>query len=969
MSSIPKKIGSFIHEKSNSLAGFNIKCHLYRHEKLSTPFFYIETDDINNFFSLHFRTPQIDNTGVSHMLEHLSMRGSNKYPIRKVLFELKKRSYANYMNAFTSNEFTAFPFASINEADFMNCLDVYLDCAFHPKLTEVDFLSECYHIMFEDNDPSKPLHHAGVIFNEMIGAYSNPLKIFRHALDEVLFPNTPARFDTGGVPSDIPKATWENIKRHHRVYYHPVNAFFFFYGSFSQIKVFEKVDQVISQFNIIPSPYNARLYEMKPWDQMKTIDIKVPANQQIPIEEQYSLTISWVSTIPITDNHFISAMEILLSLLSSSNNSPIYKALIETGLCKSATATIFPNHLYPSFKITATGFKKENTQKIENSIWYVLRKSREEGFDMERFEACIHQLKITQRIIPESFGLSLFFSVAEQWLHGADPTELVDFNAKLDYLYQNCKKEGFFQDMIQKHFLDNKHCVSARLIPIAGMHDEMLEQERIKLEEMKKLLTQEQIQQIIENKKRIEEEQNKPQPLNLLPKIHRDDLSKKSTIKPPTYKNEKEKIYTFINPTFGVSYITIILDVPTDIPYLNLMNFLCSVMVKVGAGKYNEYELSLYIERWFYTASICGSVAPYYENEIAKNHAMISISGICLDEDLDKLLDVLKSLVTQVHWNNYSKIEILKQQLLTDNAKSIIPGSFSYNKGVANAQISDDEAFREMTTGLFSTLDTIKFLSNPEATPEQLSQILELLYLQIFSNSTIRSYVSCIEETREKAENVARELVHDIHTISKTNYTPINYSSLLKEKLHKDHIFIDLKMPTTHTTMSTYCVPSNDFINSACFILLKEVFTHYIMLPILREQLGAYGGYGSYSKANGIFSLSSYRETTPLKTLAAMKDSIKKACEIIDDESCDNACVMYLSICDQPQQIGNAGFAHAIIGDTPELSQKFRDIILSLTTDDLKEAAKSLIGKKYYVSIIGSKMVANIPEDFEIISV
>ena len=286
MSEVPQKLGGFVLQKSRQMKEAEYTAHLYKHEKFGTEFLYIKTMDPDNFFSVHFRTPQLDNTGVSHMLEHLSLHGSEKYPINNVFFELKKRSYSTFMNAFTSSEYTAFPFSSTNQTDFMNCMDVYLDCVFHPKLYEVDFLSEGFHLMFDENDPEKDLKHGGVIYNEMSGAYSKPSKYFSHKLAEYLYPDSPSRFDTGGLPWEIPKATWENIKKHHHTYYHPVNAFFFFYGSFPPEIVFNKVEEVIAPFEVIPSPYNKAVYDMKPWTEKKETEI----TQQTPLNEDNQAT-------------------------------------------------------------------------------------------------------------------------------------------------------------------------------------------------------------------------------------------------------------------------------------------------------------------------------------------------------------------------------------------------------------------------------------------------------------------------------------------------------------------------------------------------------------------------------------------------------------------------------------------------------------------------------------------------------
>ena len=965
---VPKRFGGFVLKKSKPFEDCEYSGYLYKHEKFGTEFLYIKTQDPENFFSVFFRTPQIDNTGVSHMLEHLTLRGSNKYPINNVFFELKKRSYATFMNAMTGSECTSFPFASTNQTDFLNCLDVYLDCVFHPKLTEADFLSECYHLSFEDDDPSKELKHGGVIYNEMSGEYSSPIKYFNHKFEEQLYPDSASRFDVGGLPWEIPKATWENLKKHHHTYYHPVNGFFLFYGCFDPAIVFNKVNEVIDPFDVIPSPYDASVFETKPWTEMKTVEIETPADTQLPIEEQYCLELAWLINEPVTNDYLMSDLDNLMDLIGVSNNSPLYKALVETGLCKAISSGINHNHLYPYLAIQAKGFKKEDTERVEQVIWDVLRQCQKDGFDMERFEAKMHNLFLSNKIGTETLGLILLLSSAGQWIHGADPTELLDFNKNAKISYENGKAEGFFQGLIQKYILDNKHCLSARLIPIANMQEKMIEEEKEKLQKLKESLTEEQIQKILSDSKLIEEEQNKPQPLHLLPQIKRADLSKTSFVKPPTYVNEDDHILTFINPTNGVTYINIMGYFPLDIPNLHLAPLMALALTQLGAGKWDEYQLSLYKERWFYSASLAIRSQTRFDGPADNLHMLLDITGVCLDEDLDKLVEVLQAQLTDVHWNNTSKLEIIKESIKRRLAQTIVMNANGFAKNVADSQVTDNQAFKEMVFGLNSALSCLELLSSPETTGETLSQTLQTLYHQIVPNCTFTTYISCSEKTREKAEAAAKEIISSTKTIEKVDYQPVNYAALLKEHFHNDKIFLNVQIPTAYTVVSLYGTPFTNVVESSRLSILSEIFTNDLVLPVMREKLGAYGGAAIYTQTTGIFSFASYREKSPIKTLEAIQDMIKNGSEVITDDAIEHACVNYLAELDKPEVLAKQGLSHAFSGITLEAAQARRDQYLSMNVEQLKETAKSLIDKHQYTVISTSTKTTEPPEGFDVIN-
>ena len=52
-------------------------------------------------FSVGFRTTPMDSTGVSHILEHTVLCGSQSYPVRDPFFKMLNRSLSTFMNAFT----------------------------------------------------------------------------------------------------------------------------------------------------------------------------------------------------------------------------------------------------------------------------------------------------------------------------------------------------------------------------------------------------------------------------------------------------------------------------------------------------------------------------------------------------------------------------------------------------------------------------------------------------------------------------------------------------------------------------------------------------------------------------------------------------------------------------------------------------------------------------------------------------
>ena len=165
-------------------------------------------------------------------MEHAALSGSKKYPVRDLFTAMIKRSVNTYMNAFTSSDWTMYPFGSQNEIDYYNLLGVYLDAVFYPNLSEFDFMQEGHRLEFKEGDNvDGPLEIKGIVYNEMKGAMSSPSSVASQKNLEALFPTTTYRFNSGGEPVDIPNLTYDEFKMFHQRFYHPSNSYFYTYGS------------------------------------------------------------------------------------------------------------------------------------------------------------------------------------------------------------------------------------------------------------------------------------------------------------------------------------------------------------------------------------------------------------------------------------------------------------------------------------------------------------------------------------------------------------------------------------------------------------------------------------------------------------------------------------------------------------------------------------------------------------------
>ena len=158
------------------------------HQRTGARHIHIECPDDNNGFAVFFPTPPSDSTGVAHILEHVVLAGSQRFPVRDPFFSMTRRSLSTFMNALTGSDWTMYLYSTRNAKDFMNLLQVYLDAAFFPRLSEDSFKQEGIRFEFEDpGDPHSGLRYKGVVFNEMKGALATPGAAMDRAIGETLF--------------------------------------------------------------------------------------------------------------------------------------------------------------------------------------------------------------------------------------------------------------------------------------------------------------------------------------------------------------------------------------------------------------------------------------------------------------------------------------------------------------------------------------------------------------------------------------------------------------------------------------------------------------------------------------------------------------------------------------------------------------------------------------------------------------
>lgn len=421
--------------RSHRISTLNVTVEEYRHRKTGARHLHLAADNDENVFFVALRTFPMDSTGVAHILEHTALCGSERFPVRDPFFMMIRRSLNTFMNAFTSSDWTAYPFASMNRKDFDNLLTVYLDSVFFSSLDPLDFAQEGHRLEFDTpDDPSTDLVYRGVVYNEMKGAMSAPTSQLWQNLSSHLFPTTTYHYNSGGEPDHIVDLSYDDLLRFYRHHYHPSNAIFATYGDIPAHEHHERFEELaLKRFD--------RLDVELPVRDEKRMFSPVRVDQSYAVSEgeetghKTHIVMGWLlgHSFDLQENL---EGQLLASVLLENSASPLMRALETTdiGHSPSPMCGLEDSNREMTFVCGIEGSDPERQDDLEALIEQTLAKVVEEGVSEDRLEAILHQLELHQReIAGDSFpyGLQLIMTAISPMVHGGDPVELLDLEPVL----------------------------------------------------------------------------------------------------------------------------------------------------------------------------------------------------------------------------------------------------------------------------------------------------------------------------------------------------------------------------------------------------------------------------------------------------------------------------------------------------------------------------------------------------------
>ncbi|MDN3649463.1 insulinase family protein [Reinekea marina] len=952
---------SFEAVKSHYVESLNVRLEHYRHKKTGADHFHLASDHEENIFMVTLRTMPKDSSGVAHILEHTALCGSEKYPVRDPFFMMTRRSLNTFMNAMTSSDWTAYPFASENKKDYENLLDVYLDAVFFSRLDELDFLQEGHRLEFEEpTNTESPLVYKGVVYNEMKGAMSSPVSQIYQSLKHYLFPNNTYHFNSGGDPECIPDLTYDDLLSFYKTHYHPSNASFFTFGNRSAEDIQQRIDEkALNRFDAL----NEKL----------SVPLEKRFNRELRVEDAYAfegdsvenktyLSMGWLLG-ESTDLYAQLEAHLLSDLLFDNSATPLRKALetCEFGTNPSPLCGLDDSNREMVFLCGLEGSEPKHQQDFEQLVLNTLKEVAENGVPQESIDAMLHQLELSQREITGDgypYGLQLILSLTGAATHGGSVMDALDIDAALEKLRIKSKSPDYIPELVNKLLLQNVHRVTLTMRPDAKLVERQTNNERLRLEAIEDSLTEAEKKAIVEQASALKVRQEQPDDGDILPKVILADV--KPDVK--TLAPIKEMpIVQYGAGTNGIAYQQLYWALPVlSKEEQILLPIYTSLLTELGSGDKSYLDL----QNW--QAARTGSVHLYsmYKpslTDLDSINGYLIFSGKSLVRHADELTDIMASHWLEPRFDEVDRILDYLTLMSSRRSQGITGSGHSLAMQAASSAQSVGSAFVYNSSGLPAIARLKQWVEQWKQSPEQLTQWLQGLYALHKKLSSLTPHALLVAEKDELP-------VLEAHLLqSKFKLTAEPSISVQPAEVNSHS-----KIVWSTSTQVNFCAAAFKTVaptheDSAPLTVLAGVLRNNYLHRTIREQGGAYGGGASHDNSNGVFRFYSYRDPRLEETLKDFNASIEWLAQgDFTSEKVEESILGVVSSMDKPgSPAGEAKIAYQnrLFARSDDFRREYREQLLNVNKQQLVDLAG-----KYLTSDNASHAVITNGEQAEVLA-
>lgn len=923
----------------------NIDVEEYEHGPTGATHIHLSTTSDENVFMVALRTVPEDSTGVAHILEHTVLCGSERFPVRDPFFMMLRRSLNTFMNAFTSSDWTAYPFATQNRKDFQNLLEVYLDAVFFARLDPLDFAQEGHRVEFErDGDPESPLVYKGVVFNEMKGAMSSTPSILWDRLCFELFPNNTYHFNSGGDPEAIPSLSYQALRDFYAEHYHPSNAIFLTFGN---IPATEHQQQF----------HSLALHRFKRLD--RRIEVTPAASFTAPkaavhhyaidpnesTDKKTHLVIGW-KLGESADLHAMLEAQLVSAVLMENSASPLMRYLETTplGTAPSPLCGIEDSIREMVFCCGIEGSEPEHADTFEREVLDLIEQVATNGISAERLEAILHQIELHQREISGDgmpYGLNLMLRALGAATHYGDPVGTLDLEPVVAELRRRIADPDYVPSLIKRLLIDNTHRIRLTVQPDATLSEQRRQAEAERLAALKSTMDENAKAEVLDLTVQLAARQQAEDDPNVLPRVDIADIPKR--ISEPTCRTPSDgPAYSRLYPT-GTNGI-VYQQWATSLPALSnteedLLPLLTSLMTELGLGEADYLAVQ---DR--HSATVGGLSAGALTRADRSNEQAASgwlvMSSKALANRAEDQVRLMADSLTSVRFDELERQRELIRQMRARRDESITGSGHSLAMAAASAGMSPLAMRAHEQRGLegIRRLRDIDRRAADETGMAEIAADLSVLYGKVFTGADTQIATIADPNSVEIAAAHAAQLL--------PTYPEAGQQSTRWQPTAIREARSELWLVNTQVNFCARAYPTVPSAHADAPVL--SVLAAYLrnghLHRAIREHGGAYGGGASHDSSIAAFRFYSYRDPRLVETLADFDASIRWLLDKPQDQlALEEAILSVVASLDKPGSPAGEAKRHfhdQLFGHTREHREQFRAGVINTTLDDLRRVAE-----------------------------
>jgi Zn-dependent M16 (insulinase) family peptidase len=892
-----------------------------RHEKSGVKIVHIHAPhEIENFFCIAFRTLPSSSNGVAHILEHVVLEGSEKFPARGLFTLLKERSCATYLNAFTTADATCYVAASLIPKDFYNIFEVYLDAVFNPLITPFAFAQEGFR---KEVAGSGGIEYKGVVYNEMKGALASPQARLRRTLYEELFPNTLYRFESGGDPALIPQISLEEVRSFHKTYYQPSNCLLFLYGDIPFEEHMEFLDQHL------PKNQEEELMLAVPMQEPLAEPVRKECGEK---GDERMVGFGWL-TAPILQAKEAAALLLIDTCLMGSDRGLLKQKLLKSGLCAEARTQLDDWKVQMPYFLVAERCKKECVDQLEAVLFESLKNIVEEGIPQSEIQNALHLHKVhlsETRTSGEPFGMTLFERSGLFQMAGGAIDEALLAKEVLNDLQSTLEREPrFLENLINRYLILNPHFVRISFdpkTPIPSIHPTLSSDEK---------------ESVLEQQKKLEVYQNSTIENSPIAFLAPDEVALKNSTPFQKRMWNGQTFYCLPAFTNGVTHADLIFELP-PMEELWIAQLFCQLAPELGTQDLSWQEMLQYVHQ--HTSGV--SAAPF----VANGSLYLALSAKAFSRE--KLIEILSKLATDLNFEDKERIADCIKKIAARTKNSIERNALAYCLFAATKQAS-------MQGYVLNEWHGLEYTKKLEALREALDDELEgvLAKLQAFYKGLLHGLFVLVSDQEEY------EHFMSISSDAASELLPKKYEVPLPEK--PSSRIEEIASPVAFNAVGFMSVPflqkESASLSIAAALMSKTLHTH------IRERGGAYGGRASYDFSSGHFLFYSYRDPHIAKTFNAFEQAIQEILQgtfsFLDLEEAKLKVLQKLQAPVPVSTLGLKQLKETLEGKTEQVIQSFRDFVLKCDRESIIQVVRKLIVEGYaqgsFVTFAGKTLLEN----------